>query len=255
MLAAFLGAFPVNASPPRTAVVAETGGRSQLGGLVAGALAIGLALYGGGALAHVPHAALAGVLLFVALRIVRVGAMVDVLRRSPAEFGLIAVTFVAIVALPIEQGVGVGIALSLVHGLWTVTRARIVELVRIPGTSIWWPKSAKQPGETVPGVEVIGVQAPLSFLNAQALHDALCKHVGCKLLVIEANAVAEIDYTGAKVLADAVARLQGAGVKVAVARLESVRAQEAFARKGLTALVGEDHIFHSVEEAVRALGA
>ena len=30
LLAALLGAFPVNASPPRTAVVAETGGRSQL---------------------------------------------------------------------------------------------------------------------------------------------------------------------------------------------------------------------------------
>lgn len=253
LLAAFLGAFPVNASPPRTAIVAETGGRSQLGGLVAAALALGLALYGGDALAHVPQAALAGVMASVALRILRVGAMIDVARRSPAEFGLIALTFAAIVALPIEQGVGVGIALSIIHGLWTVTRARIVEFVRIPDTSIWWPKSGKQQGETLPGVEVIGVQAPLSFLNANALHDALLRHSGAKLLVIEANAVAEIDYTGAKVLADAVARLQAAGVTVAVARLESVRAQEAFARQGLTALIGENHIFYSVEEAVRAL--
>ena len=253
VLAAFMGAFPVNASPPRTAVVAETGGRSQLGGLVAAALAIGLALYGGGALAHVPHAALAGVLVFVAMRILRVGAIIDVARRSPAEFGLIVLTFAAIVALPIEQGVATGIALSIVHGLWTVTRASVVEFVRIPTTSIWWPKSLKQQGETLPGVEVIGVQAPLSFLNANALHDALLTHASAKLLVIEANAVAEIDYTGAKVLADAVTRLQGAGVTVAVARLESVRAQEAFAAKGLTALIGENHIFHSVEEAVRAL--
>jgi SulP family sulfate permease len=253
MLSAFLGAFPVNASPPRTAVVAETGGRSQLGGLVAAALAVGLALWGGDALAHVPHAALAGVLAFIALRILRVGAMIDVARRSPAEFGLIALTFAAIVALPIEQGVGVGIALSIAHGLWTVTRARIVEFVRIPGTSIWWPKSPKQQGETLPGVEVIGVQAPLSFLNANALHDALLNHRSAKLLVIEANAVAEIDYTGAKVLADAVTRLKAAGVTVAVARLEAVRAQEGFERQGLTALIGENHIFHSVEEAVRAL--
>ena len=253
MLSAFLGAFPVNASPPRTAVVAETGGRSQLGGLVAAALAMGLALWGAGVLAHVPHAALAGVLVFVAMRILRVGAMIDVLRRSPAEFGLIVLTFAAIVALPIEQGVGAGIGLSILHGLWTVTRARIVEFVRIPGTSIWWPKSAKQTGETLPGVEVIGVQAPLSFLNANSLHDALLKHTGAKLLVIEANAIAEIDYTGAKVLADAVTRLQAAGVTVAVARLEAVRAQAGFERQGLTALIGENHIFHSVEEALRAL--
>ena len=253
MLAAFLGAFPVNASPPRTAIVVETGGRSQLGGLVAGALGLGLALLGGGLLAHVPHAALAGVLVFVAMRILRVGAMIDVWRRSPAEFALIALTFAAIVALPIEQGVGAGIALSILHGIWTVTRARIVEYVRIPGTSIWWPQSEKQTGETLAGVKVIGVQAPLSFLNANGLHDALLKHVNARLLVIEANAIVEIDYTGAKVLADALTRLRSAGVTVAVARLEALRAQEGFARQGLTALIGEAHIFHSVDEAVRAL--
>ncbi len=44
-----------------------------------------------------------------------------------------------------------------------------------------------------------------------------------------------------------------AGVDVAFARLESVRAQQSFARQGLEALVGRDHLFHSVEEAVRAL--
>ena len=227
LLAGFLGAFPLNASPPRTAVVAETGGRSQLGGLIAAGLALALALYGGGLLAHVPQAALAGVLAFVALRIVRVPVMIEVARRSPAEFLLIALTLVAIVALPIEQGVGVGIALSILHGLWTVTRAQVVEYERIPGSSIWWPRSPKAPGETLPGVKVIGLQAPLSFLNAQALREALGALTGARLLVIEANAIVELDYTGAKILGDAVEALQAQGVTVAVARLESAaRASE-----------------------------
>jgi len=253
LLAGFLGAFPVNASPPRTAVVAETGGRSQLGGLVSAALALGLAVFGGGLLARVPHAALAGVLLFVAQRIVRIGVMAEVLRRSPAEFLLILITLVAIVALPIEQGVSVGIGLSVLHGLWTVTRAKVVEFERLPGTSIWWPKSDKVRGEKVRGVRVVGLQAPLSFLNAYDLQSALAKLTDQTLLVIEANAIVELDYTGAKILGEAIARLQALGIKVAVARLESVRAQESFARQGLTALIGEARIFHSVEEAVRAL--
>ena len=104
------------------------------------------------------------------------------------------------------------------------------------------------------GVTVVGLQAPLSFLNAQAVSAALDRVSDARLLVIEANAVAEIDYTGAKILGDAIARLQAAGVVVAVARLESVRAQASFARQGLTLLIGEDHIFHSVEEAIGALG-
>jgi len=254
LLAGFLGAFPVNASPPRTAVVAATGGRSQLGGLVSAAIALGLAVFGAGLLARVPHAALAGVLLFVAQRIVRIGVMAEVLRRTLPEFLLILITLVAIVALPIAQGVSVGIGLSVLHGLWTVTRAKVVEFERLPGTSIWWPKSDKLRGENVPGVRVVGLQAPLSFLNAYDLQSALSKLTDQTLLVIEANAIVELDYTGAKILGESIARLQAMGIKVAVARLESVRAQSSFARQGLTALIGEARIFHSVEEAVRALG-
>jgi SulP family sulfate permease len=253
LLAAFLGAFPVNASPPRTAVAAETGGRSQLTGLLAAAVALALALYGGGLLAHVPQAALAGVLLFVASRIVRVGAMIDVARCAWPEFLLILATLAAIVALPIEQGVGVGIALSILHGLWTVTRAQVVDFDRIPGTSIWWPRNAAKPGETVRGVKVIGLQAPLSFLNANGFNDALNRLTDETLLVIEADAIVEIDYTGAKILGDAIGRLRARGVTVAVARLESVRAQRSFARHGLTRLIGETYVFHSVEQAVQAL--
>ena len=76
---------------------------------------------------------------------------------------------------------------------------------------------------------------------------------GIRLLVIEANAIVEIDYTGAKVLGAVVQRLRADGVEVAFARLESLRAQQSFAREGLQALIGGDHLFHSVEEAVLAL--
>ena len=65
--------------------------------------------------------------------------------------------------------------------------------------------------------------------------------------------MAEIDYTAATVLADLVVSLRGRGVDVAVARLESLRAQHSFERLGLFALIGRDHVFRSVQEALDAL--
>ena len=256
-LAGLTGAFPVNASPPRTAIVAETGGVSQIGGLIAAALALTLSFAGGGLLRHVPHAALAGVLLFVAQRIVRVGVIIDIWRRSRAEFALIAATFLAILILPIEQGVGVGIVLS--------TSARRVDddaraRRRVRAHSRQHDLVAGRPPadrRKIAGVEVIALQAPLSFLNAydfQSEISAMLKRADHpRLVVIEANAIVEIDYTGATVLAGLVRRLRDRGVDVAFARLESVRAQESFARQGLEALVGRDHMFLSVQEAVEAL--
>jgi SulP family sulfate permease len=257
VLAGLAGAFPVNASPPRTAVVTETGGVSQLSGLVCAGLVLALSAFGARLLAHVPHAALAGVLLFVAQRIVRVSTFLDVWRRSLAEFGLILATLAAVLFMPIQQGVATGIILSLLHGVWTTTRARTVEFTRIPGTTIWWPRTAGQTGETLAGVLVVALQAPLSFLNAYDFQHAMRRLVAARpsmrLVVIEANSVVGVDYTAAQVLSGLIRRLRGEGIDVAFARLESLRAQEDCARLGLEALIGADHLFHSVEEAVRAL--
>jgi SulP family sulfate permease len=256
-LAGFIGAFPVDASPPSTAVAAEAGCKSQLAGLVSATAALCVLLFASKALAHLPSAALAGVLLFVAMRLVRVGVMDDVWKRSRAEFLLILATAFAILALPIEQGVGVGVFLSVLHGVWTTTRAQTVEFERIPGTSVWWPRDKTMKGEFIPAVRVIALQAPLSFLNAynfrRAIESFVSQDPPPKLIVIEANALVEIDYTGAAVLAELIRRLRSQGVDVAVARLESVRAQESFERLGLFALIGRDHVFRSVQEAIGAL--
>ena len=62
IVAGLAGAFPVNASPPRTAAVAAASGRTQAAGLGAAA-AILLLVPAAAVLKNVPVAALAGVLL------------------------------------------------------------------------------------------------------------------------------------------------------------------------------------------------
>jgi SulP family sulfate permease len=259
ILSGLVGAFPVNASPPRTAVVSETGGRSQLAGLAAAAIVIVLLAFGASLLGRIPNAALGGVLLFVALRIVRFNQIVAIYRQAPGEFLLIVATSAAIIVLPIEQGVGIGIALSLLHGIWSTTRARVLVFERVPGTSIWWPSSPHLPGEREPGIIVAGFQAPLSFLNAYQFRRDILEALQsstqqARLLVLEATGIVEIDFTAAQVLRDLIRRCHAEGVDFAIARLESIRAQAAIVRFGIDKLLGPDHSFRSVEEAIRALG-
>jgi SulP family sulfate permease len=256
-LAGLFGAFPVNASPPRTALMAAVGARSQIAGLLAIAIILALVSFGTKLLARVPDAALAGILLFIALRIFRLQTFVDIYRRAPGEFALVLMTMTAIVLLPIETGVVIGIFLSLAHGVFIITRARPIELERVPGTTVWWPPGTVK-GEQQDGVLVMAFQAPLSFLNAydfrRGLLDAIAREARTvRLVVLEASSIAAIDYTAADVLADVIRKCRAGGVDLAVARLESLRAQEAFRCFGLSELLGQDHIFHSVEEAIRAL--
>ena len=256
VLAGLFGAFPVDASPPRTGIVAETGGQTQLSSLFAASIVLALLTFGATLLRHVPDAALGGVLLFVALRIIRVRQIAQVFRQSRGEFLLIVATAAAIIVLPIEQGVAVGIGLSLLHGIWTITRARLINLEHVPGTTIWWPAGSHISGETHPDIVVVGLQAPLSFLNAENfgtdVQDAL-KNARPKLLVLEASGIVEIDFTAAQMLLELIAECRRQNVTLAVARLESTRAQQAFERFGIYDVLPRDHVFHSVDQAVRKL--
>jgi len=201
-----------------------------------------LLAFGAAFLARIPNAALAGVLLFVALRIVRVGQITAIYRQSSGEFLLVIATAAAIIVLPIEQGVGTGIALSLLHGIWSTTRARVQLFERVPGTSIWWPTSTNLPGEREAGVIVAGFQAPLSFLNAyQFRRDVL-------------DALQSSPRKARQILADLIRKCHADGIDFAIARLESVRAQVAMARFGIDEMLGPNRSFHSVEEAIKALG-
>jgi MFS superfamily sulfate permease-like transporter len=256
VLSGLFGAFPVNASPPRTGIVAETGGQSQLAGLAAGAIVLALLAFGTGLLQHVPDAALGGILLFVALRIIRVKQIAMIYRQSFSEFLLIVATAALIIVLPIQQGAFLGIVLSLLHGIWSTTRARLVEFERVPGTTIWWPAHPHITGERIAGVAVIGLQAPLSFLNAPGFRSDVAKVLGTstpQLLVLEASGMVEIDFTAAQILLDVFKACSEQGVTVALARLESVRAQNAFERFRLFDALPREHVFHSVDEAVRKL--
>ena len=257
LIAGIFCAFPVNASPPRTAAVSEAGGRSQIGGLAAAATVLLLAAFGGRLLADTPTAALAGVLFFVAQRIFHAGDFMHLARRAPAELALAVLTTLLIVVLPIQTGVAIGIFFSLGHGVFTITRARVIPLERVPGTTVWWPATPDGRGETQAQVMVAAFQAPLSFLNAYTfrrdIEQALAARGAARLLVLEASSIVEIDFTASEILIEVIRTAHAEGVDFAIARLESVRAAAALRRFGVMDVLGPGRLFQSVDQAIRAL--
>ncbi|MBN9454350.1 MAG: SulP family inorganic anion transporter [Bosea sp.] len=253
LLAGLAGAFPVNASPPRTAIVVESGGRNPVVGLVAAALVLGLALFGTDLLADVPEAAFAGVLFFVAGRILRIGLILQIARQSRPEFALVLLTALAVTLLPIESGVAIGIGLSLLHGIWMTTRSQLVEFGRIPGTTVWWPPEQGKPLAILPGILVVGFPAPLLFANALGFQQELLDRLVQRkphLLVLEASGIAAIDYTAAQTLLAVAEACEAQGTVFAIARVESARARAALDRFGVVGAIGGERIFHSVDQAV-----
>jgi SulP family sulfate permease len=261
LLAGVAGAFAVDASPPRTAIAQQSGARSQVAGLAAAAIVGLLLAVGMSLLSAIPTAALAGVLLFVAARLVRIGEMRMILKESPAEFALVAATAIAIVVLPIEWGVAAGVGLSILHGAWSGARVRVQPMSRLRGTTVWWPTAVGGPqGDRVAGVQVLAFPAPLTFLVADGFARQFLAAVDLsagetRLAVLEAAGLVMIDYTAAGALAQVVRTCRAAGCDFALARLEAPAAQAALDRLGLRDVIGADHVFESVAAAIAALSS
>ncbi len=258
LLAGLLGSFTVNASPPRTAAVVEAGGRSQLVSLTAVGCIAAFILAGGALLAYVPLAALAGVLVAIAIRILRMREMAHILRDGGLEILLVVASAGLIIALPIETGMLCSIVLSLLQSFYSVARPLCSEMARVPGTTVWWPPSHGELGEYQPGVVVFAPAAPLNFTNAVFVCRLLQKAatrapVPVRLVVIEASGMISLDYTGSRVLQQTVAALRAKGIEVALARLSAERAELQAARTGLLRTLGAARVFKSVEDAVQAM--
>jgi MFS superfamily sulfate permease-like transporter len=258
ILSALSGAFAVNASPPRTAVAKGAGGRSQMSGLVALAALVAIVAFFSHLAAFVPQAALAGVLIFIGMRIFRLGDMLQIARRSPGELNLVFAGALLVIVFPIQTGMLLAIMLSLVHGVTLVMWPPATQLFQVRGTTVWWPRTGERDVMDVPGIVVFAPAAPVNFTNAEYVRQRLLAVVAqapppVKLVVIEASAVTDVDYTGGAILQTAIEALKARNIEVALARLMGAHANEAAERSGLIAAVGMDHVFLSVADAVAKL--
>ncbi|MDA8290799.1 MAG: SulP family inorganic anion transporter [Actinomycetota bacterium] len=256
VLAGLVGSFPVDASPPRTALVASASGRTQASGLVACAVLVAL-VPAARLLSDVPLATLAAVLVFVASRIFRARELVQIARFDRVELGLALVTLVAVAVVGVEQGIAVAVALAILDRTRLSARPQLHVLGRIPGTTSWVPTGSERDAEQVPGVLAVLFATPLWYANAVHFRSQLARAVTrapdrTRLVVLDTIGMSDLDFTGARALGDALADLERDHVVFAIARAGE-HVETALRRSGLLARIGAEHLYPSVDEAVTAL--
>ena len=255
--AGLIGAFAVDASPPNTAIVTASGARSQLTHVVAAAVVLGVVVLATAPLAHLPEATLGATLVFIATKLFRVGELRTIARFDRLEFTLAAATLLAVALIGIEQGIALAMILSLADRTRRVARPRDAILGREPGTDHWIPMDIGRPTEQVPGVLVYLAYAPLWYGNADYFHLRVRSLVdqasgSIKAVILDANAMSDIDYTGLQALRGLALELQQLGVTVAIARASRLVHHD-LKHGALLEQLGDDRLFTSVEGAVTAL--
>jgi SulP family sulfate permease len=257
IVAGLVGAFPVNASPGMTNAVADAGGRTQVATLL-GAAVVVAAIPLAGLLRDLPDAALAGVLLYIAVRLFQVRELVAILRFDLLEAGLALVTLVTVALVGVEQGIAVAVGLAILDRARLSARPNVHVMERIPGTTSWRPTSpGEEPREEAAGVLVLNFASPLYYATANRFRAQVESAMRAEsdpvhAVVIDVSGMHDLDFTGARVLGHLLDSLDRRHVALGIARAGE-HARGNLERSGLLKRIGADHFYDSVDEAVDAL--
>jgi MFS superfamily sulfate permease-like transporter len=228
----------------------------QLAQLVFAGVVLLVLLFLTGPLQYLPRCVLASIVFTIAFGMIDVTGLCDIRRESPGEFYLAIVTAAAVVAVGVEQGILLAIALSLFRHVRHSYSPHTMMLAP-DATGRWVPIPATPGKETEPGLIVYRFGSDLFFANANRFADQVRALVDCaptpvRWFIVDASAITDVDYSAAESIRDLLDELARRRVRIVFARV-SLYLRSDMDRHHITASVGEKWIFATLHEAIAAV--
>lgn len=255
--AALLQGFPVSASQSRTSVVDAAGGQSQVAQLVAAAGLLVFLLVATDLIALLPKVALGAILVVTALGMVEVASLSALYRIDRRDFWLAVLVMLSILVAGVVPGILLGMLLSLIGVLVEISRPRDAVLSRLGSDGKFHDLDHTEPtAHTVAGLLVYRLYAPLIFANARFVMNRLrtladAADPPLRWVVIDAQAITDLDLTAAQRLANLCQELADEGIEVKIADAPRPFREE-LAKVGLVDQLGQQQFYVSVKTAVDA---
>jgi MFS superfamily sulfate permease-like transporter len=224
LTAAFTGSLLTGNSPSRSAAMEAAGARSQWPSLVAAATITLVLLFFTDMLAYLPNAALAGIVANAVLSLIEVHEFRELWRMRRSEFSIAAVCLLSVLALGPLRAVTIAFLMSTVDVIRRASRPVTAALVEVPDGSHFLPAGDEQASGSS-GLMVYRFGAPLYFANASLFLDDIERLIAhsptpVRWLVLDAQAMVDVDTSGAQALRQAIDLLNKQGITFAVSRAD-----------------------------------
>lgn len=260
LAAGLLQGFPVSASQSRSAVVDAAGGKTQVAQLVAAGGLLLFLVFFTGLIALLPKVALGAILIVTAVGMLEVASLSRLYHIDRKDFWLAIAVMVSILVAGVVPGIILGMLLSLIGVLVEISRPRDAVLARVARDGKFHDIDRDETeAETVSGLIVYRLYAPMIFANARYVITRLRELVasaepGLKWIIIDAQAITDMDITAAQRFAELHRELAAAGIEIKVADAPRPFREE-LGRVGLADQLGQQQFYVSVKKAVDAYEA
>jgi MFS superfamily sulfate permease-like transporter len=249
------GGIGVAGSLSKTAAVSDARGRTQIAGLTAAALAVVVIAAIAPALSELPKAVLSAIVVNAVWKLMDVMALRRYARVRRNDIVAAGIAAVGVLAFGPLYGLLLAVAGSVLGLVYRSSRVEVDVLGRLAEERAAWGSVRDHPERaTVPGILVLRLDTPIFWVTASPFEDAILAEVesadGVKAVILDLQATHQMDTTSADALGELLAALRRQDVDLYLVRVMwAVR--RGLRRSGLMAEIGEDHLWHSITQAVR----
>ncbi|MFI7707460.1 SulP family inorganic anion transporter [Nonomuraea sp. NPDC049480] len=251
LITPMFGGVPATGAIARTAVNVRSGAHSRLAALAHAAILAVIVFTASGLVAKIPLAALAGVLLATAIRMVEVGSVAAMLRSTRGDAVVLVLTALATLALDLVQAVILGLIVAGALALRAI--ARDVRLEAMPLRPDL-PIDHTDEEHTLLAEHIVAyrLDGPLFFAAAHRFLLQLSEVAAVSVVILRMSRVTTVDASGALVLADAIERLQRRGITVYISGIRDGHHQPLHALGVIARLDQAGHVFATTPDAIAA---
>ncbi|AOR29975.1 MFS transporter [Streptomyces fodineus] len=246
--APLFGGVPATGAIARTAVNVRTGATSRLAALTHAAVLAVIVFAAAPLVSKIPLAALAGVLLATAIRMVEVGSLRAMVKATRSDAVILALTAAATLALDLVYAVVIGLVVAGALALRAVARQARLDQVPLDRGD----HSAEEHALLAEHIVAYRIDGPLFFAGAHRFLLELTEVADVRVVILRMSRVSTMDATGALVLKDAVEKLGRRGILVLASGIRPGQRQVLDSVGALEPLCHEGREYPTTPEAIRA---
>lgn len=240
------GGMPATGAIARTAVNVRAGARTRLASVVHSLVLVLVVLVGSSLVAKIPLAALAGVLMVTAVRMVEVHNVRAVVRATRSDALVLALTALATVAFDLIVAVEIGLAVAVVLALRNVARTTSTTMAPLE-VEVGTEEERQLMREHIVAYRIDGA---LFFGAAQRFLADLAQVSDVRVVILRLPQLQVLDATGAQALGEIVADLEHRGITVLLKGPRAEHERVLHAVGALDRLASHEHVFTDLDAAI-----
>jgi SulP family sulfate permease len=236
----FFGGMPATGAIARTAVNVRSGGRTRLAAITHAIVLLAVVYLASTVVSQIPLAALSGVLMVTAARMVSRATVLAVVGSTRGDTIAFVLTAIVTVSFDLIVAVGIGIAVAGVAAIRTLAKSGGVHREQLPTPAL--------PGDD--HIALFRLDGALFFGAAERMLDRVNEISDVDVVILRLSQLQVMDATGARVITEMIHALERRGITVLVKGIQPEHLRLATHVGVIASLRHQNHLFTELAPAV-----